>query len=76
MKWLGENSFLIYLIEGKLIAIWLRFSVLRDKPLLYLLTYTAATVAGIYIYRYGSQLLSRISSFFDKLATDGKIQKN
>jgi hypothetical protein len=66
LKWLGANSFMIYLIEGKLIAIWGYFHLFENNLALYLLSYAAASVVCIYLYRYGVSLFRRIFSFLEQ----------
>lgn len=64
LKWLGASSFMIYLIEGKLIVIWSQFRLFPDSPTLYLLSYAIATVAIVYLYRYGEILLRRLPTLW------------
>ena len=66
LKWLGANSFMIYLIEGKLIDIWGYFHLFENNLALYLLSYAAASVVCIYLYRYGVSLFRRIFSFLEQ----------
>lgn len=70
LKWLGASSFLIYLIEGKLIAIWGQFSFFKSRPVLYLISYAAATVAIVYLYRFGSSLLRRLRVLWEDKPTE------
>lgn len=76
LKWLGASSFLIYLIEGKLIAIWGQFKFLKGNLVVYLVSYAAVTVAIVYLYRFGSMLLGRLRRFEAATPDDHQIEKN
>lgn len=76
LKWLGASSFLIYIIEGKLIAIWGQFSFFKSRPVLYLVSYAAATVILVYLYRFGSMLLGRLRRFVAVTPDGHQIEKN
>lgn len=76
LKWLGANSFLIYLIEGKLIAIWGQFPFLKGNPVVYLISYAAATVAVVYLYRFGGIFLRRLRDLWEGSPSEYQIQKN
>lgn len=76
LKWLGANSFMIYLIEGKLIAILSYVDVLQRNIVVYLLSYAAAVVASVYLYRLGCYLYGRFRGFLELEMTNSEIQKN
>ena len=76
LKWLGASSFLIYLIEGKLIAIWGQFKFLKGNLIVYLVSYAAVTVGIVYLYRFGSMLLGRFRRFVAATPDDHQIEKN
>lgn len=61
LKWLGASSFIIYLIEGKLIFVWGRYEFLQENPAVYILSYAVATVAVVYMYRFGSSCYRRLA---------------
>lgn len=66
LGWIGKNSFLIYLAEGKLIAIWGAFGILNENLWLYLLSYGAAIYAIVQVFRLGSAFLGQFDDFFVK----------
>lgn len=70
LKWLGAASFLIYLIEGKLIAIWNQFRFFKSNPVVYLISYAVATVAIVYLYRFGSSLPRRLRVLWEEKRSD------
>ena len=76
LKWLGASSFLIYLIEGKLITIWGQFKFLKGNLVVYLVSYAAVTVVIVYLYRFGSMLLGRLRRFGAATPDDHQIEKN
>lgn len=76
LKWLGASSFLIYLIEGKLIAIWGQFEFFMGNPAVYVVSYTAATVILVYLYRFGSTLLGRLRSYVEEAPDNHQNKKN
>ena len=59
LKWLGANSFMIYLIEGKLLLVFTLLPALKENVALYLLCYAVAVVAVVYLYRLGTFLFDR-----------------
>lgn len=76
LKWLGASSFLIYLVEGKLIAIWGQFGFLKRNPIIYLLSYAAAMVILVCLYRFGCALLGRFHNFVEGTPADRQTEKN
>lgn len=70
LKWLGINSFLIYLIEGKLIALWGQFRVINESIAAYLFSYVAAIIVTVYLYHFGIAFLGRFRNFWDLRLTE------
>lgn len=66
LKWLGKNSFMIYLVEGKLISIFTLLPALKENVALYLLCYAVAVVAVVYLYRFGTFLFDRVRRYLEE----------
>ena len=73
-KWLGANSFLIYLTEQKLIEIWMKLGIVETNIAIYLISYAAAIVAIVYLYRFGCFLWGRVQGYLEIRPSDGKNQ--
>ncbi len=64
---------MLYLIEGKLITVWASFDALAKNIILYLLSYLAAIIAVIYLYRLGTFLFRRFYVFLERNCTGHQI---
>jgi len=60
LKWIGRNSFLIYLIEGKLITVMGAVKWFDSKPIVYCLVYAVALVAFVFLYHLVAKLLNKV----------------
>ena len=76
LKWRGANSFMLYLVEAKLIAIWGHYAVFKDNLVAYLISYAAVMVAIVYLYQFGSALLRRLRAFWEGASPEYHLGKN
>lgn len=76
LKWLGNNSFLIYLIEGKLITIFEQFKFLKNNPFVYIVLYIAATVVIVFLYRYSSHFFCWLRDIWSENSSNCKTKWN
>lgn len=69
LKWIGANSFILYLIEGKLITVLDRFQTLNRNPFLYCISYVLIIIVLVNIYNYLSKAIGKRLMKYEKLPT-------
>ena len=65
---------MIYLTEQKLIEIWMKLGIVETNIAIYLISYAAAIVAIVYLYRFGCFLWGRVQGYLEIRPSDGKNQ--